>query len=606
MPPAGIKAGLAALVLLAPTVVSQALRPREPSPKGPVSVADAHGVIPDDASLRHSRLLLKFTDVARVRTTLDGGLESLTGRDLHAIVSMAEKRGLTFRPGIRLPQQRLLDLERRAAERSGSEQPDLGGILEIRMEGVSAEDVVRLARDLKSLPIVEWVWLLREDMVPAGDIPPYTPDIGFLQTYKGANPGMGFEAAWEAGLSGAGVRLSDVEGAWMTTHEDLVDVEIHAEPGQTAHPTVFTQGADHHGAAVLGILAAAVNDYGCTGMVPDTRLYTYPIHTIEDGLRVLEAVTAAIADSAVGDVVLLELQTPQDGAPIEVELPIWTVVKLGTDAGVLVVAAAGNGSVNLDGFPWTFYKNWGDSGALIVGAGTATVAHDKLGFSTSGSRVNVQGWGEAAFTLGYGDTWLQYGGDENQAYEADFGGTSAASAMVAAGVVALQQHSRELYLESMSPLEMRQLLIDTGIPQGTGGHIGPFVDLGAALKAMQASWEDLGGALAGIAGTPVLDGAGKLEPLAAVAFTLSGVRPGSPCWLILGATAENMPFKGGILVPSVDVVVGPFSTDAKGKLTLTDTMPPDVVSGQAVYGQFWTLESASSLAASNALHGVVP
>jgi hypothetical protein len=340
-------------------------------------------------------------------------------------------------------------------------------------------------------------------------------------------------------------------------------------------------------------------------MVPDAQLHTYPYHTIEDGVRVLEAITAAAADSGEGDGVLIEIQV-SPGVPVEVELPIWTVVKAATDAGVVMIGAAGNGSVDLDDAAWDFWRNWGDSGSLIVGAGTANTAHNKLAFSSFGSRVNVQGWGQSAFTLGYGDTWASYGGDENQSYTASFGGTSAASAMVAAAVVALQQRARELYLQSLDAQEMRKLLTETGIPQGTGGHIGPFVDLGAALKAMQASWEDLGGALAGIAGTPVLDGAGKLEPLAAVAFTLSGVRPGSPCWLILGATAQNMPFKGGILVPSVDVVVGPFSTDAKGKLTLTDTMPPDVVSGQAVYGQFWTLESASSLAASNALHGVVP
>jgi hypothetical protein len=329
---------------------------------------------------------------------------------------------------------------------------------------------------------------------------------------------------------------------------------------------------------------------------------------VEEGERILEAVTAAAGDSAAGDIVLLELQTTQDGAPIEVEKPVWMVVKAATDAGVVVIAAAGNGANNLDGIPWGFYASYGDSGAIIVGAGTANAAHDKLAFSTFGSRVNVQGWGQGVFTLGYGNTWGAYGGDNNQAYEANFGGTSAASAMVAAAAVALQQRARGLYGESLSSLEMRQLLIDTGRPQGSGGHIGPFVDVAAALSALPIAWVDIGGALKGSAGVPKLAGQGKLEPLSQVAFTLSGVRPGSPCWLVLGGSAQDVPFKGGVLVPSADFAAGPFFTDALGTLVLSDTIPSDAASGQSVYGQFWVADAGAPFgaASSNAVHGVAP
>lgn len=39
----------------------------------------------------------------------------------------------------------------------------------------------------------------------------------------------------------------------------------------------------------------------------------------------------------------------------------------------------------------------------------------------------------------------------------------------------------------MEPSALRQLLIDTGKPQGSGGNIGPFPDMAAAVDALLAS-----------------------------------------------------------------------------------------------------------------------
>ena len=37
---------------------------------------------------------------------------------------------------------------------------------------------------------------------------------------------------------------------------------------------------------------------------------------------------------------------------------------------------------------------------------------------------------------------------------------------------------------ALSPVELRELLVDTGVPQGDGDPIGPFVDLRAALREL--------------------------------------------------------------------------------------------------------------------------
>ncbi len=175
---------------------------------------------------------------------------------------------------------------------------------------------------------------------------------------------------------------------------------------------------------------------------------------------------------------LLEMQ--RDFAPAETDPNVWTVVKAGVDAGIIVVSAAGNGNRDLDGMDYETYMSWGDSGAIMVGGGSPDLNHDKHAFSTFGNRVNVQGWYGNVFTLGYGE-FAEYGGDKNQRYLAGFSGTSGASPFIASACVAIQDKAQD-YGRRLTPLEMRYLLISTGIPQGTGGHVGPFPDLRAALE----------------------------------------------------------------------------------------------------------------------------
>ena len=144
---------------------------------------------------------------------------------------------------------------------------------------------------------------------------------------------------------------------------------------------------------------------------------------------------------------------------------------------------AGNGNQDLDSADYATYMSWGDSGAIIVGAGSNTTSHDKLSFSTYGSRVNVQGWGTSVFTLGYGN-FAQYGGDWDQSYTSTFSGTSSASPFIASAAVILQQAALDRTGTILTPLQLRDHLIQTGKPQGSGGNIGPFPDLEVAIDAL--------------------------------------------------------------------------------------------------------------------------
>lgn len=59
-------------------------------------------------------------------------------------------------------------------------------------------------------------------------------------------------------------------------------------------------------------------------------------------------------------------------SPAETNPAIWLIVRTGADAGVIVVAAAGNGDEDLDSEPYTEYRERGDSGSIIIGAGVGS------------------------------------------------------------------------------------------------------------------------------------------------------------------------------------------------------------------------------------------
>lgn len=432
------------------------------------------------------RLVIKFKDKYKTRIK-NGDLSSLTSESLSDIQGFAQQRQIQFRPLINVPEEKLQSLKDRAFKNTQKPQVDLGGYFIVDIPNADDAKLAKLADDLKQQSSVEDVFIENLLMEPPADINPPTPNFTASQTYINPNPGLDVAYARSLGIKGARIRFSDCEYGWNTRHEDLNDRTILQEPGTSISQFIIDQGYDEHGTAVAGILTAVDNNYGMTGIAPAVDFYTYPEYTDEEGSRRVQAITNAIINSDPGDIVLLEMQTLYYGdnyGPAELFPPVWDVVKQGSDAGVIVVAAAGNGSQDLDSLTYQEYQNRGDSGAIIVGAGSATTSHEPLYYSTYGSRVNVHSWGGQVASLGYGD--LSSFGDKNQEYTGYFSGTSSASALVASSCALLQSYAIKSINRKLTPAEIRSILINTGIPQAAGVHIGPAINLNAAIIAIRS------------------------------------------------------------------------------------------------------------------------
>jgi len=119
------------------------------------------------------------------------------------------------------------------------------------------------------------------------------------------------------------------------------------------------------------------------------------------------------------------------------------------------------------------------------------------------------------------------------------------------------------------------------------------------------AWPFLGDGLAGSSGLPVLEGDGVLAAGGAVTLTLSNALASSATALVIGLSNVGSSFKGGVLVPSPDLVIPGLPVNASGGLALSGVWPSGVPSGVTIWFQHWIsdLSAPQGLAASNGLSG---
>jgi serine protease len=399
-----------------------------------------------------------------------------------------------------------LEAERKLAQRrSGQQLADLN--LYYTFTVPPGVDVGELCDQLNSLPFVELATPAPKPAPLPIDIPPPTPDLSGSQGYRDAPPvGIGaLDPAFVPGGDGTGTTVVDVEYSWNLNHEDLeLDASVNID---TAATLIDPFNDTNHGTAVLGALAGGANGYGVTGIVPATTVLVAPAQTAEFGYNPARAISLATGVLGPGDAILIEQQAAVCGGmcgpdqlgcgPLEWLQEVFDAIATATVLGITVVEAAGNGNVNLDdprcgGF---FNRAIRDSGAIIVGAGDSNT-RARLPFSSYGSRVDLQGWGNNVTTAGYEDPFNT--GDIRQWYTSSFGGTSSASPIVIGAALAIQGALMAAGFLPLHPIDLRHILVASGTPQtGLAENIGPLPNIPGALFG---PLPDIPGALAGIAG----------------------------------------------------------------------------------------------------------
>ena len=321
--------------------------------------------------------------------------------------------------------------------------------------------------------------------------PNFQGNQGYLRQNLSGNNGIDAEYSWNfQGGNGEGVTIYDIEYNWNVNHEDLdATIQTVVDPGDAMNSPFD----DTHGTGVLGEMIGASNGFGVNGISYGAKAKVVPERTVIGHNRA-NAILLAVNDGQPGDVILLEMQTwvcglvESDGldafGPAENDQSVFDATQIAVANGFVVVAAAGNGNVNLDRTECggKYNRATRDSGAIIVGAGGSGVngcspARQKMWYSTYGSRVDVHGWGECVATTGGGN--LHNPGDRNKVYMKDFSGTSSASPFVAAAVANIQGIAIANFGHPLEPKRVRELLRDTGIPQvdPNSGQIGPLVNL---------------------------------------------------------------------------------------------------------------------------------
>jgi serine protease len=268
---------------------------------------------------------------------------------------------------------------------------------------------------------------------------PIVQTPAFVSALMGAGCGI-------KGSIGASTTVLDVESGWgpvgtFNPQDDVIYGYNDLDPNYS------------HGTAILEVISAIAPGASLKAIsVKPTSLAKpdYHVALLSVICRVLEQdilknMGIPKTSLSYGDIVLIPLATA-NGYPLEYQdTIIYDLIGLACALGLVVIESAGDTNNQLDLVPST------DSGAIIVGA-----SHNDAGLSPMsyghGSRVNCFAWGEGVLVPNYGS----------------FGGTSAASAMVAGAAAAVQSIIASSLKFRLSPGALRALLSDPSINTKAG------------------------------------------------------------------------------------------------------------------------------------------
>ncbi|MBC23766.1 MAG: hypothetical protein CMJ32_07625 [Phycisphaerae bacterium] len=294
----------------------------------------------------------------------------------------------------------------------------------------------------------------------------------------------------EAELRGEGIKVGVIEFAAFINHEDFTMATPHgpdgtggtpleqpkviAEEGQTI--LFFDDGYLNHGTACLGMIVAADNGFGVTGIAHNAQGYFFPTLSLEEGSRLQNAIVSAALEFGPGDILSYSIGSPPDENGEQQTLPTnpgnWTVLRLASDLGITNFISAGNDCVPVG--PEAGSEDRPRCGAIIVGAigaGQGAVpfpAYDnpfsRMDFSSFDNEdwnasVDCCAWGTAVCTTGYGNLFRGANPQIDSVFEVGrlreythtMNGTSSACPMAAGLAACIQPLAKEVYGVAFPP-----------------------------------------------------------------------------------------------------------------------------------------------------------
>lgn len=152
---------------------------------------------------------------------------------------------------------------------------------------------------------------------------------------------------------------------------------------------------------------------------------------------------------------------------------------------------------------------------------------------------------------------------------------------------------------------------DDPMTADTGVGPAPVVDMGAYEFGSEpvGLWTVLAPGLAGTAGlVPALSGSGSLVGNDNTTLLVVDALPGASAFLIAGFTTLNASFKGGTLVPAVDVLISGLPVDATGAQQFSFLWPVGVPANVSLFYQYWISDAGGPVgfSASNGLQSTTP
>ncbi|NKI35601.1 hypothetical protein HFP89_10540 [Wenzhouxiangella sp. XN79A] len=226
-------------------------------------------------------LSVKFVDSALARVE-SGKLVSDSGWNFKPVATLAQSHSASFRQRLDAGACPNLNAMIALAEQNtGMTQPDFEGFHTVEFsQALSGSQFLAAYNDLLTRSEIEYVGIH-----PAGVAPPpsATPDYTPLQVdYRGPDPGADFAFAHAQGLTGFGMRLSELSPTYDRDHEEFASIIIQHD---LSTPPLGFEDADcpvsdpgdwdgwvDHGSATLGQNLAPDNGFGTTSSRPSGDL----------------------------------------------------------------------------------------------------------------------------------------------------------------------------------------------------------------------------------------------------------------------------------------------------------------------------------------------